>query len=254
MYQKLWITAKTDKGSRDDNQDNFCIDEKIRFVTENERKESLYIDVDDRIHVVCVCDGIGGAKLGKAATVNALDMLGSLLEKQNPEDILEDFVDDMIEKIAENVKNVFATFGVEGGTTIAIVAWKGEECYIANIGDSPVYCIRDEKIMELSTEHSLAKFKELQGKPFSESDKNVLLNYLGRQDISGKEMLDGVSGKIQENDIFFLCSDGITKAFAVEEIKEILLENKEDAVDVLVKKASEMENSDNCTAMLIKAV
>ena len=66
---------------------------------------SAVIEADDKIHIVCVCDGIGGASLGKAVTISALDIISSFLEKQELE--LTEFVEKIVNKMAKNIGQIF---------------------------------------------------------------------------------------------------------------------------------------------------
>ena len=66
-----------------------------------------------------------------------------------------------------------------------MLAWKGDDFYAVNIGDSPIYRICDDIIEELSEEHTLARYKLANKLIPSEGDENILLNYIGRKDISG---------------------------------------------------------------------
>ncbi len=249
MYQNINVIAVTNKGNRDENQDNFRIDTEISYIVEDNKCVSAVIEADDKIHIVCVCDGIGGASLGKAVTISALDIISSFLEKQELE--LTEFVEKIVNKMAKNIGQIFEKIREEGGTTLALLAWKGDDFYAVNIGDSPIYRICDDIIEELSEEHTLARYKLANKLIPSEGDENILLNYIGRKDISGKQMMHGIAGKLKVGDCFFLCSDGVAKVFDNEQIKKQVLTKKADSVETIVEQASNAKYSDNCTAMLL---
>src|SRR5208283_6209106 len=101
------------------------------------------------------------------------------------------------------------------GTTVVLALWrKGtSEMYIANVGDSRAYLIRDGKIEQLTVDHSLAQAL-VDNKTISPAEarehrfRNVLWKYLGT-----KEVGEGPDVKVvplRPGDRFLLCTDGLT--------------------------------------------
>src|SRR5205807_4980561 len=99
------------------------------------------------------------------------------------------------------------------GTTVVMAVWrKGPELYIAGVGDSRAYLVRDNNIEQLTIDHSLAQAL-VENKTISAAEarehrfRNVLWKYLG-----SKEVGEGPEVKtipLQVGDRFVLCSDGM---------------------------------------------
>lgn len=52
MYQNINVIAVTNKGNRDENQDNFRIDTEISYIVEDNKCVSAVIEADDKIQIV----------------------------------------------------------------------------------------------------------------------------------------------------------------------------------------------------------
>lgn len=127
-------------------------------------------------------------------------------------------------------------------TTIALVVFRGIEYFSLNIGDSPIFSVLDQKVIELSTRDNMYYYNRACGHIYRESQKAFLTD-----DLSGNKLLcpGHISrGALQVNECLVLCSDAV--ADTLERMR-----NFEDAEE-LVKSALE-SSSDNCTAVVISA-
>ena len=253
MYQRICITAVTDQGSRKENQDNFQIDTKVPYIREDYADAVEMMEADEKIHFACVCDGIGGETLGRLAALSVLEMTATCLKNQTSEEELAGFVEKTMDHIARKLAQVYEKLKEQGGTTIAMFAWKQEQFWAVNIGDSPIYQIGEDRITELSEAHTLAGYKLSVDIVPEKGDEHILLNYIGKKELSGSEMMHTFKGTLHPGDKFFLCSDGISKCFDCEKIYQTVKEKGADSVAELTEQAAKAENSDNCTAMLIVA-
>ena len=75
------------------------------------------------------------------------------------------------------------------GTTVVMAIWrKGPEMYIAGVGDSRAYLVRNKKIQQLTVDHSLAQAL-VEAKTISAAEakdhrfRNVLWKYLGSKEV-----------------------------------------------------------------------
>lgn len=251
MHQRICITAATNQGSRKENQDNFQIDTKVPYIREAYADAAEILEADEKIHFACVCDGIGGETLGRLASLSVLEMTATCLNNQTSEEELIVFVEKTMNHIAKKLALIYEKLKEQGGTTIAIFAWKQDQFCAVNVGDSPIYQISEDGIAELSEAHTLAGYKRLVDIAPEEGDEHILLNYIGKKEISGSEMMHTFEGTLQPGDKFFLCSDGISKFFDGDKIYQMVKEKGNDSVAELTEQAAKAENSDNCTAMLI---
>ena len=100
------------------------------------------------------------------------------------------------------------------GTTVVMALWrKGNELFIAGVGDSRGYLIRNKKIQQLTVDHSLAQAL-VEAKTISAAEakdhrfRNVLWKYLGSKEVGEGPEVTVV--QIQPGDRFLLCTDGLS--------------------------------------------
>jgi PPM family protein phosphatase len=146
------------------------------------------------------------------------------------------------------------------GTTVVLAVWrKGPELFIANLGDSRAYLVRDSIIEQLTVDHSLAQAL-VENKTISPAEakehrfRNVLWKYLG-----SKEVGEGPEVKvlpIQPGDRFLLCTDGLTGPVNDQQILKVLLETPDvqAAADALGQLALDQGSRDNVSCIVIEVV
>ena len=146
------------------------------------------------------------------------------------------------------------------GTTVVLAQFRHDRVYIAGIGDSRAYRLRDNKLEQLTKDHSLADAlldagtitkEELSTHKF----KNVLYLYLGSKDArSGPEdfrVLD-----VRPGDRFLLASDGLTGVVPDEELARVLctVSDPQQAAVMLKDMALDNDSKDNVTCLIINVV
>src|SRR6478735_651934 len=99
--------------------------------------------------------------------------------------------------------------------------------YVAHVGDSRVYRIRDKQIEQLTEDHSLLndyiKMKRLTAEEIANfPHKNVIVRALGMKDTVKVDTRFEIP---QLNDVYLLCSDGLCGPVKDEQICSILAEN-----------------------------
>lgn len=130
-----------------------------------------------------------------------------------------------------------------------------ETLYVANIGDSRLYLLRDE-LQQITTDHSLVEEMVKIGN-ITESEarvhpqKNIITRALG---IDEMVQADYFELQVQEGDVILLCSDGLTNMVEDEEIEYIIHHagSLEEAGDKLIDQANYNGGSDNITAVLVQ--
>jgi protein phosphatase len=144
------------------------------------------------------------------------------------------------------------------GTTIVLALFRGQRVYLAGIGDSRAYRLRDGRFERLTKDHSLAMALEEAGTISPEETenhrfRNVLYLYLGC-----KEARDGPeeirSLELGRGDRFLLATDGLTGVVRDETIAEVLAScsNPQRAAQALVNRALENRSKDNITCLVIQ--
>jgi protein phosphatase len=142
------------------------------------------------------------------------------------------------------------------GTTVVAVAFAGSRIYVANVGDSRVYRMRDGELLQLTEDHSLLNEyirlnllqpHEIEDFPY----KNVIVRALGLQDAVE---VDITSTTVRPGDQILLCTDGLTDLVRDREIGRILqfAPTAADACEELTRRAKEMGGHDNITSLIIR--
>lgn len=218
-----------------------------------------FIQTDFNLAAV-VCDGMGGynggATASKISTRTIIEHFKSLPADFDMEkEIISSFklANDAITRNAEE-KNEYAQMG----TTAALLLIKDTEFTTAHLGDSRVYLIRNGQISCLTKDHS--KVQQLMDEKnislpeaLKLEDRNVITRALGINGLSKPDIRD--KSKVISNDIFVLCSDGLTNYVNNDEILDLATEFAPDtACEQLVYLANLRGGEDNITVLIIKVI
>lgn len=135
------------------------------------------------------------------------------------------------------------------GTTLVAARFSPnkQRVYIGHVGDSRCYRLRGEVFRQLTTDHTLGELG-LRG-PVS----HHLFQAVG---IRPTMTIDLIVDKPRANDVYLLCSDGLTKMAQVDEIRAILSSEPdlEAAVYSLIELANDRGGKDNVTVILVKVI
>lgn len=236
----------SDKGMvRESNQDAFLID----------------CQEEKGLAFVAVCDGMGGVTGGEIASAIAVDAFkdnigsletGSLKSKNRREILLKNTVKKANEQIFEEALNNPKIFGM--GTTFVAAVCHGSSVTIANVGDSRAYLIDEDKITQITKDHSLVN-EMLENGEISKREatlhpnKNVITRALG---VDTKVECDIFNITVKKGQYILFCSDGLTNEVSDLEIHfEICNENTvEGACRSLTEIAKAHGGHDNITVVI----
>jgi len=240
------ISAKTDVGMvRSSNQDAFAT-----------------MEISDNIAWGIVCDGMGGANGGNIASTTAVNIISEKLKSGYYEGMNDNSIKNLITSAIDSANaKVFSISQSDPnltgmGTTVVLAFIKGDNLYIAHVGDSRIYIISDENITQLTTDHSVVQMMIENGEITPEEavnhpKKNVITRALG---VDNEVRIDYSQEEINEGDIILLCSDGLTNFVDTKTIHEICKsEDKYVLTQKLVDLANENGGKDNITAVTITA-
>src|SRR6476660_6138102 len=140
------------------------------------------------------------------------------------------------------------------GTTIVAIFAVVDGVYVAHVGDSRVYRVRDGKLEQLTEDHSLLndyiKMKRLTPQEIANfPHKNVIVRALGMKDTVKVDTRFEVPAP---NDVFLLCSDGLCGPVKDEQICAIIAQYQGDVklcASKLIEAANENGGPDNVTAV-----
>jgi protein phosphatase len=140
------------------------------------------------------------------------------------------------------------------GTTITAALVEGTSVTFGHVGDSRAYLVRDGVIEQLTEDHSLVNELMKSGKLSAEEaemhpQRSVITRALGTDpDVD----VDTFVVEARENDLFLICSDGLTTMVGDEEILELLERYHDDldrAAKSLVAAANRAGGEDNITVV-----
>jgi protein phosphatase len=142
------------------------------------------------------------------------------------------------------------------GTTIVALLCVHDQCLIGHVGDSRVYRVRANSLEQLTEDHSLLndymKMKSMtQEEVENFPHKNVIVRALGMKETV---KVDAILDSPQPGDTYILCSDGLSGQISPEEMRDIVLRNKDlkAASQALVDRANENGGPDNITVLLCR--
>ena len=206
-----------------------------------------------------VCDGMGGHSRGRLAAKTASEQIHAIMQQQFFEDVrlsLRTAIAYANQEIANLNHNKIEFKRM--GTTVVVALIRGNQLFYAHVGDSRLYLLRESKLYQLTQDHTYVQQlvdggiitqKEAKNHP----KRNQLTQAIG----INYEVIPTVSESAIEcfpNDLFFICTDGITEMLDDNELLETLekeLSLKEKA-EMLIEVAKEKGGEDNLTAMLIR--
>ena len=215
---RLEITSTSQIGRvRSQNEDMVLVD--THFIRNSEFSTQASLNHNDR-YLVAVADGMGGHNRGDVASNDVLRNLqfyfSDIPEKLNA----GDFNEVMVEWL-DSINNFVASKGradeqFKGmGTTLVGLAYYYGDFYSMNCGDSRLYRFRQGELTQLTTDHSL---NNMLG---SEKHTNIITNCIGGGCNSSYMDLVRISD-IWPDDVFLLCSDGLTDMLPDQEIARLL--------------------------------
>jgi serine/threonine protein phosphatase PrpC len=218
-----------------------------------------------------VSDGIGGHRAGEFAAEMAVETISQLVAQSDgrqPLAILEHAIQAVSDAIADQARDNTQRLGM--GTTCACVWVIGWQLYIASVGDSRVYLLRDGQLLQLTIDHTWvqeAMDKGILSKEDARHHPNlhVIRRYLGSTNPPqadtrlrlASEETDTQARSNQDlrllpGDLLLLCTDGLTDVLQDEQILEAIQSREpEAAARQLIDEACAHNAQDNITAVLM---
>lgn len=255
------VFGRTDVGrTREHNEDAFIV---VDLSADN---ASLQAEV--RTHVVgprgtlfMVADGLGGAAAGEIASEMAVTTVYEEIRARwvnGPRTDAEAFAT-AIKASAETANNRIFAYALEHpenrglGTTATVAGLLGDTLFLAQVGDSRAYLIRDGVARQITKDQSLMQrlieAGELTPDEAERSERrNIILQALGPEPTV---KIDLTYQKLRRGDTLILCTDGLSGLVKKDEIAEVVA-SQADLVEVcrdLIDRANENGGPDNITVI-----
>jgi protein phosphatase len=233
-----------------------------------ENEDAFWIDESGLI--MLVADGMGGHENGAEASRSAIEIFSELLNLKKIEEEMLDgtemadvpheiaklfpIVDRAVERTASLLweRNRELKLDLPMGTTIVGLVLVGKDHVLwFHVGDSRIYRFRGSTLERLTDDHSAYQEWLAAGKPGPEPGKSMITRALGTYPIVHA---DTNWDRRQKDDVFILCSDGLTDMVTDEEIEEILKseQNVYEVTHILIEAALDTGGNDNTSVVVCR--
>ncbi len=254
--------ALTDRGrTRDHNEDTFLLADLATAVpVRDSRSENLL--VGDRGALYLVADGMGGAAAGELASEMAATSIHRYLvdtwqsDPHVSETTFATRLREAVELANLHIREAHAREHPEVrgmGTTVTVAGIWRDHLYLAQIGDSRGYLVRNGQARQLTRDQSLTQrlvdVGELTEEEAEASERrNIILQALGPDALV---KVDVSSQALQQGDVLIICSDGLSNLVRRDDIARIVSEDPDLATvcHSLVTLANERGGPDNITVI-----
>ena len=244
--------ARTDTGPvRDNNEDNMLL----------MHEEGLFV----------VADGMGGHAAGEVASEIAVHTIKDvLLGGQDPDETRLNRPLDEEESIRERLRYAMNQASIRVrqearlnpsyrgmGTTLTVLLLEEDIAHFSHVGDSRLYLYRNKNLRRLTRDHTVVQNEVDAGRLTPElarivPNKNVLTQSIGSH---GTVDPDTATRHVEEEDIFLLCSDGLTDPLDDAALAAIFKKTPfPDLAEELVQQALDNGTEDNVTVVVIKVL
>lgn len=208
-------------------------------------------------NVFLVADGMGGHKAGDFASRFLVDRLVQFFQSEHRDKdihgILKEGIRRANQELFKETRRNQAFTGA--GTTLVAATIKGDVLYVANIGDSRLYLLRDE-LEQVTKDHSyveemVALGKMRRGSRDYMEKRNIITRAIGTEaDVD----IDLFAMKLRAKDVILMCSDGLSNMVDEFEMEYILRaeDGLQQKAESLVKAANRSGGKDNISVILIE--
>lgn len=217
---RIVITAASRVGCvRKNNEDMvFAYDKFVR--SEAYQTEFMTENVDR--FVIALADGMGGHLAGEVASADTLENLRFFVSDM-PKGLSVSEVNKTMEVWLESIHKIITSKGhadpsMEGmGTTlVAVIYYEGKYFWI-NCGDSRLYRLRDGKLAQLTTDHSL---NTLRGE---KRHSNIITNCIGAGCKHTYMDMVEFTDDFRRGDVYMVCSDGLSDMVSDDVIEQMMI-------------------------------
>jgi len=204
-----------------------------------------------------VADGMGGHKAGDVASSYAVEKIVEAVKRSaddRPALILQKAIRYANYRLYEKANENEDYQGM--GTTLVALTVSDREAMAANIGDSRLYEVTKRGIRQISEDHSLVaelvrKGELSPGEARKHPDKNIITRALGIQE---ETEIDLFPFKVEHQNRYLLCSDGLSNMVEDMELYHMIQKNKPlyQIGGELILKANENGGMDNIAVVLVE--
>ena len=209
-----------------------------------------------------LADGMGGHNAGEVASQNAVKLIAEemnrLLESGEKE------IPGQLSRAVSAANTGVYTMASENpihrgmGTTVVTAFIDDGTAYVANVGDSRAYAVRDDEIVQITTDHSVVSELVMRGTITKEEarlhpQKNIITRAVGTDKSVRTDIFEY---NYSPGDVMIICSDGLSTMLDDSRILEIIKSKKtsEDTVNSWIAAAKDEGGLDNITVICIRFI
>jgi PPM family protein phosphatase len=229
------------------------------------------IGSDPSIGLAVLADGMGGYNAGEVASGIAVALISKetreTVTRVAPNEVDRASGKPMAERILANLiaranGSIFQAANSQPqyagmGTTLVVALLCDNQLYVAHVGDSRLYRLRDSELTQLTRDHSLLQEQIDSGMITKEmarrsQNKNLVTRAVG---IEPEVEADINTFEAREGDIYLLCSDGLNDMVEDEDILLTLTSLQSNlplAANQLVQMANDNGGRDNVSVILVR--
>lgn len=192
-----------------------------KFVRSEAYQTEFMTENVDRF-VIALADGMGGHLAGEVASADTLENLRFFVSDM-PKGLSVSEVNKTMEVWLESIHKIITSKGhadpsMEGmGTTlVAVIYYEGKYFWI-NCGDSRLYRLRDGKLAQLTTDHSL---NTLRGE---KRHSNIITNCIGAGCKHTYMDMVEFTDDFRHGDVYMVCSDGLSDMVSDDVIEQMMI-------------------------------
>ena len=237
---------------RKNNEDNFYFDGKCLELENRGLKHPVCFE-GTLSHGLsfAIFDGMGGESYGERAAYAAARQM-QLTQRAAADFYIPEkkYLQRLVAQLDEAVVRCQeAAWTPRMGSTMVSLYFSGRWIYVCNVGDSRAYRLRDREFLQLTEDHACKRPEEGMAK----APLTRFLGY-GSQDALLEPHI--AKGEIQPNDLYLICSDGLTDMLSNFDISNIMLSaaDPESCVRELIRAALDNGGKDNVTAIVCRLV
>lgn len=207
--------------------------------------------------LLAVADGMGGQNAGEVASGLAVKNVADWFRAASFENFSPQLLEDMFASVNAAVWNHSQehpeTSGM--GTTMTMVLFHGSQALVGHIGDSRLYRLRDQKLTQITNDHSLVGEQVRMGKLSPEAarvhpTRHILSRVMGSRQFVVPDIF---ATELQPGDVLLLCSDGLSGMIEDQQLEKLLTSSSvPQAAKTLVTAANRAGGKDNSTVVVAR--
>lgn len=229
-----------------------------RVRSKNQDQATVIVNTKDQI-VAVVCDGMGGHRSGEIASRVVIEHVLSCFNYIPPFDNVDEVKRWLKETISEAdiIVKKMAMQNIEHqgmGTTIVVAVFIDNMLYISHVGDSRAYVMKNDKLIQVTKDHTLVNELIARGVISEEEGKNHSQKHVLMQAVGADTKLEPSMIELEFADsLLLLCSDGLYNSLDENKIVEVLKKDLKVPymVNELINLANENGGYDNIAIAII---